>query len=139
MTLVNTFSMMERHSPAMMSSGWPPLRWAVTMLLFMNTVQRLPRAAGCWEEKAAGAMPSTGMWREAAKFSRKEPQPEEQASLTTMLVITPRSSQMAFMSCPPMSRIKVASGTNLAVALAWATVSTMWYSVENALVNSSSP
>ena len=61
MTLVNTFSMMERHRPAMMSWGCLPLLWAVTMLLFMKTVQRLPRAAGLSEAKADSAICSTGM------------------------------------------------------------------------------
>ena len=111
MTLVNTFSMMERQRPAMMSGDCFPFRCSVTMLLFMNTVQRLPRTAGFSAAKASFAMFSTGMCKDAAKFSRKEPQPEEQASFTTMLVMMPLSSQMAFMSCPPMSRMKLASGT----------------------------
>ena len=89
MTLVNTFSMMERHNPAMMSSGDFPLRCSVTMLLFMNTVQRLPSSAGRAERNAASAMPSTGMRSVEAKFSKNEPQPDEQASFTTMSVMTP--------------------------------------------------
>lgn len=40
----------------------------------------------------------TGICKDEAKFSRKEPQPEEQASLTTILVIMPLSIQMAFIS-----------------------------------------
>ena len=88
MTLVNTFSMMERHNPAMMSSGDFPLRCSVTMLLFMNTVQRLPSSAGRAERNAASAMPSTGMRSVEAKFSKNEPQPDEQASFTTMSVMT---------------------------------------------------
>ena len=36
MTLVKTFSMMERHRPAMMSSALRPLRCSVMMLLFMT-------------------------------------------------------------------------------------------------------
>ena len=139
MTLVNTFSMMERHRPAMMSPGSLPFLCSVMMLLFMNTVQRLPSTAGFSESKASSAIFSTGMWREAAKFSRKEPQPEEQASLTRMLVMMPLSSQMAFMSWPPMSRIKLASFTYFSTARAWATVSTTWYSVLKALLNRSSP
>ena len=74
-----------------------------------------------------------------AKFSRKEPQPEEHASLTRMFVMMPWSSQMAFMSWPPISRRNVMSGMYWNAALAWATVSTTWYSVENALENKSSP
>ena len=139
MTLVKTFSMMDRHNPAMMSPGSLPLRCSVTMLLFIKTVHRLPSWAGFWASKAAWAIWSTGICREAAKFSKKEPQPEEQASLTTMLVMTPLESQMAFMSWPPMSSRKVALGTYLAAARAWATVSTTWHSAEKALAKSCSP
>ena len=137
--MVNTFSMMERQSPAMISSGSFPFRCSVTMLLFMKTVQRLPRTAGFLEAKAASAICSRGIPREEAKFSRKEPQPEEQASFTTMLVMMPSLSQMAFMSWPPMSRRKVASGRYFSAALAWATVSTTWHSAEKASAKSCSP
>ncbi len=89
MTLVNTFSMMERQSPAMMSAGFFPFRCSVMMLLFINTVQRLPSTAGFSEENAASVISFTGICSEDAKFSRKEPHPEEQASLTTMLVMMP--------------------------------------------------
>ena len=89
MTFVNTFSMIERQSPAIISSGSLPFLCSVIMLLFINTVQRLPRAAGFSEEKAARAISLTGILRLEAKFSRKEPQPEEQASFTTILVMTP--------------------------------------------------
>ena len=125
-TFVNTFSTMERASPAMMSSGVRPLRCSLTMELFMNTVQRLPRAAGRFERNAASAMPSAGMPSDSAKFSRNDPQPLEHASFTTMSTITPSSSRMAFMSWPPMSRTNVASGTQRVAARAWATVSTVW-------------
>ena len=110
-TFVNTFSMIERQSPAIMSSGFLPFLCSVMMLLFMKTVHRLPRAAGAPDEKAADAIRVTGMDRVLAKFSRKEPHPEEQASLTTMFVTTPLSSQTAFMSWPPISRINEASST----------------------------
>ena len=139
MTFVKTFSMIERQRPAMISSGFFPFLCSVTMLLFMKTVQRLPRTAGFFEEKAASAISVTGIFNVEAKFSRKEPQPEEHASLTRMFVMMPWSSQMAFMSCPPISRRNVMSGMYWNAALAWATVSTTWYSVENALENKSSP
>ena len=125
-TLVNTFSMMDRHSPAIRSSGRLPLRCSLMMVLFMNTVHRLPSSAGAWERKAASATRSTGSPRVEAKFSRKDPHPEEQASLSMMLVTTPSFSQMAFMSWPPMSSRKVASGKNRRQPRAWATVSTVW-------------
>ena len=44
-TFVNTFSMMDRHRPAIRSSAFLPLRCSVMMLLFINTVQRLPSFA----------------------------------------------------------------------------------------------
>ena len=108
-----------------MSSGRRPFLCSVIMLLFIKTVQRLPSFAGCLEAKAASAICFAGICREAANFSRKEPQPEDQASFTRMLVMMPSSSQMAFMSCPPMSRMKVASLTYFSAARAWATVSTV--------------
>ena len=97
-TLVKTFSMMDRHSPAMRSSGFLPMRCSLMMVLFMNTVQRLPSRAGERERKASWATSSTGRPSVEAKFSRKDPHPEEQASLSMMLVTTPSLSQMAFMS-----------------------------------------
>ena len=139
MTLVNTFSMMERHRPAMMSSGVLPLRCSETMDEFMNTVQRLPSTAGFFERKAESAMSWTLIPRFEAKDSKNEPQPDEQASFTTMSVMMPSSSQMAFMSCPPMSKMKVASGTQLVAAWACTTVSTVWWSAWSAWLNSSSP
>ena len=139
MTLVKTFSMMDRHRPAMMSPGSLPLRCSVTMLLFIKTVHRLPRLAGSLESKAARAIWSTGDVEGGGEVLRKDPQPEEQASLTTMLVMTPWESQMAFMSWPPMSSTQVALGTYSAAARAWATVSTTWHSADRALANSCSP
>ena len=139
MTFVKTFSMMERQSPAMMSSGFLPFLCSVTILLFMKTVQRLPRTAGASDRKAAEAISVTGIFKVEAKFSRKEPHPEEHASFTRMFVMIPWSSQIAFISWPPISRRNVISGMYWKAALAWATVSTTWYSVENALENSSSP
>ena len=131
--------MMDRHSPAIMSPGSFPLRCSVIILLFIKTVHRLPSWAGFSESKAVRAIFPTGIWREEAKFSRKEPHPEEQASFSTILVIIPLSSQMAFISCPPMSRIKEASSTYFLAARAWATVSTTWHSVSKAFAKSTSP
>ena len=126
MTFVNTFSMMERHRPAMMSAGLFPARCSETMLLFMNTVQRLPSTAGLSESNAVRAISRTGMPSVDAKPSRNDPQPELHASFTTMSVMMPLFSQMAFMSCPPMSRMKLVSGSYLRAARACATVSTVW-------------
>ena len=95
----------------MMSAGVRPFFCSLTMLEFMNTVQRLPSTAGCSLENAESAIWDVGMPSVCAKFSRNDPQPLEQASFTTMLPMTPSESQMAFMSWPPISRMKLASGT----------------------------
>ena len=138
-TFVNTLAMIERHRPAMMSAGVRPFFCSLTMLEFMNTVQRLPSTAGCRLENASSAMRDVGMSSARAKFSRNEPQPLEHASFTTMLLMTPLSSQMAFMSWPPMSRMNVASGMKRVAAWACATVSTVWKSACRARASSSSP
>ena len=118
MTFVKTFSIMDRQSPARISLTSLPFFCSVMMRLFIKTVQRLPSTAGCFALKARSAISGTGTPMFFAKFSRKDPQPAEQASFTTISVMIPSSSQMAFMSCPPISRIKVASSRYLALALA---------------------
>ena len=123
----------------MISSGVFPFLCSVITLLFMNTVHRLPRTAGSSDAKTALAIPRAGMFRDAAKFSRNEPHPEEHASLTTIFVMTPWSTQIAFISCPPISRMKLTPSTYFAAARVWATVSTTWHSVSKAFANSSSP
>ena len=95
----------------MMSAGVRPFFCSLTMLEFMNTVQRLPSTAGCSLENAESAISGVGMPSVCAKFSRNEPQPLEQASFTTMLPMTPSESQMAFISWPPISRMKLAWGS----------------------------
>ena len=130
MTFVKTFSMMERQSPAMMSSGFLPFLCSLTILLFMKTVQRLPRTAGASDRKAAEAISVTGIFKVEAKFSRKEPHPGGTCLVYKNVRDDPVVSQMAFISCPPISRRNVISGMYWKAALAWATVSTTWYSVE---------
>lgn len=56
------------------------------------------------------------MCSDEAKFSRNEPQPEEQASFTTMLVIMPCIQPDGFHILPPMSNRKVAPGTYCSAA-----------------------
>ena len=97
-TLVNTFSIMERQSPAIMSSGPQPFFCSVIIVLFIKTVQRLPKSAGFLERKAASAILSVGIFNEEAKFSRKEPQPDEQASFNVIFVMIPSSIQIPFIS-----------------------------------------
>lgn len=46
-----------------------------------------------------------------AEFCRNEPQPDEQASLSSMLAITPSRMKIDFMSCPPMSSTNETSGS----------------------------
>ena len=138
-TLVNTFSMMLRQSPAIRSCGSLPLRCSWMMVEFMKTVQRLPRRAGALDWKAASAISVTGISSVAAKFSRKEPQPEEQASLSIICVMTPSLIQMAFISCPPMSRMKLTSGVVLRAPVVWAMVSTVWMSAPKAEATICSP
>jgi len=85
-TLVKTLSMMERQRPAMMSCGVLPFFCSVMMQLFMKTVQREPSTDGSLAAKAVSEICFTGTFSDDAKFSRKEPQPAEQASLRVMPV-----------------------------------------------------
>ena len=110
-TFVNTFCIIERHNPAIISSVVQPFFCSVIILLFINTVQRLPRFAGRSARNAASAISFTGICKVSANFSKKEPHPDEHASLSIILVTTPSATQIAFISCPPISRIKLTSGT----------------------------
>ena len=62
----------------------------------------------------------------------KEPQPEEQASLSMMLSTVPFFSLMHFMSWPPMSSTQSTSGSKKEAAVQWAMVSTTPSSREKA-------
>ena len=57
------------------------------------------------------------METEAAKVDKNEPQPEEQASFNWMESIIPSLMCMAFISWPPISRIKSTSGLKNLAAL----------------------
>lgn len=57
----------------MMSLGLLPFFCSVTMMLFMNTVQRLPRSAGAFDSKAALAMLLVGMFNVDAKALEERP------------------------------------------------------------------
>ena len=70
----------------------------------MNTVQRVPKSHGDGARQAARAKAPTVLSRDWANVLMNEPQPDEQASFTSMRVIAPLSANMAFMSCPPISR-----------------------------------
>ena len=74
-----------------------------------------------------------------AKVWMNVPQPELHASLSSMRTTAPFSTKIAFMSCPPMSRIKLTSGMSEAAALSCAIVSIMPLSSPKAALMSSSP
>ena len=67
------------------------------------------------------------------------PHPLEQASFSTMSSTAPSRSHTHLMSCPPISRMKSASGTSSRAARTCATVSTSPESRANARFSSSSP
>ena len=79
------------------------------------------------------------MPRELAKFSRNEPQPDEQASFRSTVSTAPSLSLMHFMSCPPISSTQSTLGSKNDAAVQWAMVSTSPSSSENADLSSVSP
>ena len=89
-----------------MSSNVAPSRSTCLTFEFMNTVHLVPRSQGDCERHAALAKSSAEYPRDMANVSMNDPQPEEQASFISILSITPLWTKMAFMSCPPMSRMK---------------------------------
>ena len=93
-----------------MSSEVAPSRIACFTLEFIKTVQRVPRSYGCGASHAMRAKSPTVYPNILAKVSMKEPQPEEQASLISSRRMVWFSTKMAFISCPPMSRMKDTSG-----------------------------
>ena len=101
---------MEMDSPAEMSSTQAPSFWACFTLEFMNTVHREPRFTGFWVKRPSLAKSSMLYPRALAKVSMKDPQPEEQASLSMMESTAPLRILKHFISCPPMSMMKSTSG-----------------------------
>ena len=88
-----------------------PSFWACLTREFMNTVQRVPRSTGCFGSTGpASAKACASMSRFSAKVWMKEPQPDEQASFSMMLSITPLLIRRHFMSWPPISMMKFTSG-----------------------------
>ncbi|MPM60915.1 hypothetical protein SDC9_107769 [bioreactor metagenome] len=106
MTLNRAFLITEKEIPAEMSLRVAPSLWACLTLEFMNTVHLVPRSTGFFDNTAASANSWTLISSDLANVSMKEPQPEEQASLSIMESITPFFMIMLFMSCPPMSIMK---------------------------------
>lgn len=65
-----------------MSASVAPSFWACLTLEFMKTVQREPRSMGLLASRAAWEKSWMDIFKDLAKVSRKEPQPDEQASLS---------------------------------------------------------
>ena len=116
----------------------PSLRTCFT-LEFIKTVQRVPRSQGALDWQASLAKSPTEYPMLLAKVCMKVPQPEEHASLSSILTTAPFSTKIAFMSCPPISRMKLTSGMSDAAARSCAMVSIMPLSSPNAALISSSP
>ena len=77
----------------------------------MKTVQRLPRSTGCWAIRLMSAKDWMSVSIPAAKVWRKDPHPDEQASLTEMESMTWSTTRRYFMSWPPMSMMAVTPGS----------------------------
>ena len=76
----------------------------------MNTVHRVPRSTGEADSMAMRAKERTSVPIVCAKVCRKDPQPEEQASLTEMESTAWSRMRRYFMSWPPMSMTEVTPG-----------------------------
>ena len=79
----------------------------------MNTVQREPKSTGCVEFRAFCVNSSMLSPIDWAKVCRKEPQPEEHASLTAIESMTPSLMARYFMSWPPISMTAVTPGLTI--------------------------
>ena len=89
MTLYSAFFTTLTDRPAEMSSMVAPSFWLCLTEEFMNTVQRVPRSTGAFERRPHSANSATLLPIDRAKVSMKEPQPEEQASLSMMESMAP--------------------------------------------------
>ena len=116
-----------------------PSFWACLTREFMKTVQREPRSTGLVACTAALANSWTLMFMDTAKDSMKEPQPEEQASLSMMCSMTPSLTCRHFMSWPPMSRMNSTSGMKALAPRRCATVSISPESARRASMRICSP
>ena len=122
-----------------MSATDAPSRNTCLTLEFINTVQRVPRSQGACDVHASWAKSVTLYPILLANVWMNVPHPELQASLSSMRTTVPFSTKIAFMSCPPISRIKLTSGINDAAARSCAIVSMMPLLSPNAALMSSSP
>ena len=81
-TLYRALRTIDRHRPAAISPIGTLSRWACLTLEFIKTVQRVPKSHGAFACSAAVTKSLSGNCNCAAKVSKNEPQPEEQASLS---------------------------------------------------------
>ena len=88
-TFCMAFLITEYARPAAMSAGSAPSFWACFTFEFMKTVQREPRSTGLFALRASSANWAGERPMLFEKVSRKEPQPELQASLSNIELITP--------------------------------------------------
>ena len=72
------------ESPAEMSARLAPSFCACLTLEFIKTVHRLPRSTGARANSPSLAKSATGSPIQQAKVSRKEPHPEQHASMSQM-------------------------------------------------------
>src|SRR3989304_4048506 len=104
--------MTEYASPAEISLIEAPSRKDCFTFEFMNTVQRVQRSQGDSPLVASFANSAAVYPIERANDSMKEPHPEEQASLIFISWMKASFTKMAFISCPPMSMMKLTSLSN---------------------------
>ena len=80
-------------------------------------MQREPSSAGDFEKIAFLAKSCVLYPKDFANVSKKEPQPDEQASFKTIESIAPSLMWKHLISCPPMSIIKSTSGLKCLAAV----------------------
>ena len=105
-TLYRQFLTTEYASPAAISLIVAPSLSTCFTFEFIKTVHLVPKSHGASEWQAARENSCAEYPRDLANVSRKEPHPEEHASLISIRSITPLFTKITFISCPPISRIK---------------------------------
>ena len=105
----------------------------------MNTVHLDPKSTGFLALTESFANSSIEIFNDLLNPSINEPHPDEQASFNNILFITPSLIIKAFISCPPISKIKSTLGINDFAPLKWQTVSISPISTPKAAFINSSP
>ena len=80
-------------------------------------MHREPNSAGDFEKIAFFAKSCVLYPKDLANVSKKEPQPDEQASFKTIESIAPSLMWKHLISCPPISIIKSTSGLKCLAAV----------------------